>query len=127
MDAYSKIAGDYDYPPELRYYICIHALFNPERNICKHWKAHQAVFMDFLEEDEEMGKKHLLQAICQFFIRSYPEKMTKFAPTFIKMMSDADIYTDEFLIQWSLKKAKTDKESLIYDKRAESKFKKAIA
>ena len=60
MDDYTNLAAENDFPPELRYYVCIHALFNADRNICKYWKNHKAIFDDFLEEDGDLGKKHLL-------------------------------------------------------------------
>ncbi len=34
-------------------------IFGPHRNIVKHWDKFENVFMDLVEQDKEMGKKHL--------------------------------------------------------------------
>ena len=45
--------------PEYKLYIAMCGIFGPHRNIVKHWDKFEKVFMDLVEQDKEMGKKHL--------------------------------------------------------------------
>jgi hypothetical protein len=56
----------------------------------------------------------------------YPSDMSKFAPTFMKKLVDENIMSDSFLIQWYDKEAKLDKDSGLYDKKSERKFRELI-
>lgn len=49
--------------PEYKFYICICGIFGPHRNIIKHWDDYEGVFTSLVSQDEENGKKHLLQAV----------------------------------------------------------------
>jgi hypothetical protein len=113
---------------EFRYWVLLCGLFNPDpsRNIVKCWKTHEKAFLDLVKQDGKMGPKHLLQAIIVFFIRRHPAEMEKFIPTFMKILYDQDVYSEEFIVKWYNKKAKLDKTSALYDRKAERAFRKAI-
>lgn len=52
--------------------------------------------------------------------------MGKFAPTFMKLLYDEEVYSDEFLIKWFNKKRKLDKASVLYNRKAEKAFRGLI-
>lgn len=52
--------------------------------------------------------------------------MEKFIPTFMKILYDQEVYSEEFIVKWYNKKAKLDKTSALYDRKAERSFRKAI-
>lgn len=53
--------------------------------------------------------------------------MDKFAPTFMKLMYDEEVFSDEFLIKWYNRKSKLDKHCAMYDRDAEKAFRGLIA
>lgn len=67
-----------------------------------------------------------MQSLCLYFIKKYNAEMSKFAPTFMKKLVDENIMSDKFLIQWYDKEAKLDKDSGLYDKKSERKFRELI-
>lgn len=46
--------------PEYKYYILICGLFNPKRNIVKHWPTYEKAFLKLVQKDGEQGPKRLL-------------------------------------------------------------------
>jgi len=48
--------------------------------------------------------------------------MAKFAETFLKKMVEENIMSEKFLIDWSDKTIRLDKDSSLYDKKAEKKL-----
>lgn len=72
-----------------------------------------------------MGIKHLLQAIVLFFVKEHSD-MEVFAPTFMKLLYDQEVFRDEFLIKWFNRKSKLDKHCALYDRSAEKKFRELI-
>jgi len=52
--------------------------------------------------------------------------MAKYAPTFMKKMVDERIFPEKFLLEWYDKEKKLDKDSILYDKKAEKKFRELI-
>lgn len=107
--------------PEYKLYICMCALFGPHRNIVKHWDDYEAVFTNLASHDEELGYKHLFQAVVQFFVNCNPD-MQKFAATLCKKLYDNSILDDEFFTMWHSKKMKLDKDSKLHDRPAESQM-----
>ena len=67
-----------------------------------------------------------MQAVCLYFIKKYKDDMVKFAPTFMKMLVDENILSKEFVIKWFDKTIKLDKDSGLYDKKSERKFRELI-
>jgi hypothetical protein len=60
-----------------------------------------------------------------FFTVKYPE-MNKFAPTFMKLMYDEEVFSQEFLVKWFNKKKRLDKNCALYDRAAEKTFRGLI-
>lgn len=71
-----------------------------------------------MSQDEEMGPKHLLQALIQFFVNRYPE-MQKFAPALCKKLYDGSVLEDQLFVTWHGKTSKLDKDCALYDRKAE--------
>lgn len=111
--------------PDYKFYICLVAIFGPQRNIVKHWDTFEAIFTSMAEQDEENGNKHLFQAIIQFFINKYPDQQ-KYAMAFCKKLWDNSIFDDEFFIKWHSRKLKLDKDSGLNDKSAEKAMRELI-
>lgn len=101
-------------------------LFNPEkRNIVKHWKEYEKILLNLVQSDGKVGIKHLLQAIILYFVRKHPD-CVKFAPTFMKLMYDQEVFSDEFILKWFNRKQKLDKNCFLYDRKAEKQFRGII-
>ena len=49
--------------------------------------------------------------------------MGVYAPTFMKKLYDEEILGEEFLLSWFNRKRKLDKNSILYDRKAEKIFK----
>lgn len=52
--------------------------------------------------------------------------MPKYAPTFMKKLVDENILSKQFVIDWFDKNVKLDKDSGLYDKKSERKFRELI-
>ena len=76
-------------------------------------------------KEGKIGKEHFMQALILYFIKKH-SKMSKYAPTFMKKLVDEDVLSEKFLLKWFDKKVKLDKDSLLYDKKAEKKYKELI-
>ena len=91
----------------------------------KFWKDYEKIFLSLVQQDGKIGIKHLLQSIVLYFIRKYPD-MSKFAPTFMKLLYDQEVFSDEFIIKWFNRKQKLDKNCDLYDRKAEKLFRQTI-
>ena len=67
-----------------------------------------------------------MQALVLYFIRKYNSEMGAYAQTFLKKMVDEDVLNEKNLLQWYDKEARLDKESVLYDKKAEKKFRDLV-
>lgn len=67
-----------------------------------------------------------MQAVCLYFIKKYKDDMVKYAPTFMKKLVDENILSKQFVIEWFDKTIKLDKDSGLYDKKSERKFRELI-
>ena len=101
-------------------------LFPPSRNIIKNWDTNEEVFIRLVKEQGKDGKDHFLQALVLYFIRKYNDQCSKFAPTFMKKLVDENILKEKFLIDWFDKNIRLDKDSGLYDKKAEKKFRDLV-
>jgi len=52
--------------------------------------------------------------------------MVKFAPTFMMLLYDRDIFSEEFIVKWYKKESRLDKKCDLYDRKAEKLFRDAI-
>jgi hypothetical protein len=48
------------------------------------------------------------------------------APTFMKLLLDENILRDSYIIDWNDKNLRLDKDSGLYDKKAERKFRELL-
>lgn len=48
--------------------------------------------------------------------------MQKYAQTFMKILYDQEVFSDEFIIKWFNRKQKLDKTCALYDRKAEKLF-----
>ena len=79
-----------------------------------------------MKEDGEKGTVHLFQAIILYFIKKYPEQK-KLAGTFCKVLYDRKVFSDEFLNSWHDGSIKLDKNTKLYDRKADKAFKAEVA
>lgn len=123
------LAASIGFSPEFRYWLLICGIFNvtdAQRNILRAWKDYEKIFITLVQQDGKIGIRHLLQSIIQFFVNRFPAEMMKFAGTFMKLMYDQEVFSEEFIIKWHGRKAKLDKNCALYDRSAEKTFRAAI-
>lgn len=125
-DILSDSKPDLGVTHDFLFYIALVGLFPPSRNILKNWSTNQEVFIKLVKDEGMVGRDHFMQSLCLYFIKKYNSEMGKFAPTFMKKLVDENIMSDKFLIQWYDKEAKLDKDSGLYDKKSERKFRELI-
>ena len=110
---------------DYKFYILLCGLFSPKYSIVKNWSKFEKAFEKLVKEDGEKGSVHLFQAIVLFFIKKYPEQK-KLAGTFCKVLYDRKVYNDEWLCSWHAGDIKLDKNTKLYDRKAEKAFKAEI-
>ena len=111
---------------DFSFYVALVGLFPPKRNILKNWASNQEVFVHLVKLEGKIGRDHFMQAVCLYFIKKYKDDMVKFAPTFMKKLVDENILSKQFVIEWYDKTIKLDKDSGLYDKKSERKFRELI-
>ena len=84
------------------------------------------MFIKLVKDEGLSGRDHFMQSLCLYFIKKFNAEMGKFGPTFMKKLVDENIMSDKFLIQWYDKEVKLDKDSGLYDKKCERKFRELI-
>ena len=112
----------YNLPTDFLHFIALCGLFPPNRNIIKHWKSNEDVFVELVKQEGKIGIDHFMQSLVLYFIRVYKEELSKYAPTFMKKLIDENILKDKFVLEWADKTHRLDKESLLYDKKAEKHY-----
>lgn len=78
--------------------------------------------MKLVKAEGKIGIDHFMQSLVLYFVRVNKDQLNKYAPTFMKKLVDDNILTDKFLIEWYDKVTRLDKDSLLYDKKAEKHF-----
>ena len=111
---------------DFSYYIALCGVFSPKRNILKNWKHNEKLFLDLVKVEGKIGIEHFMQALVLYFIRKYNAELSKFAATFMKKLVDENILSEKFLLNWFDKTIRLDKDSALYDKKAEKKFRDLI-
>lgn len=117
---------DYGITDDFSFYVALVGLFPPSRNILKNWSKSQAVFVHLVKQEGKVGRDHFMQALCLYFIKKYNTELSKFAATFMKKLVDENIMSEKFLIDWFDKTIRLDKDSGLYDKKSERKFRELI-
>jgi hypothetical protein len=113
-------------PDDFSHFVALCGLFKPSRNILKHWAANEELFIKLVKQEGKIGIDHFLQSLILYFVRVYKGELNKYAPTFMKKLVDEDIISDKTLIAWYDKEMRLDKDSLLYDKKAERHFREMI-
>lgn len=92
----------------------------------KNWAANEEVFLNLVKREGKQGKVHFFQSVILYFVRTFKDELTKYAPTYLKKLVDEDIMDEQFLINWYDKELRLDKDSLLYDKKAERHFREMV-
>ena len=116
----------FEMPGEYLYFVALLALFPPNRNIVKKWKNNEVLFLKLVKKTGKLGREHFMQALVLFFIRKYNDELSKYAQTFLKKMVDEDVLSEQFILDWNDKNIRLDKDSALYDKKAEKKFRDLV-
>jgi len=119
-------SAEFGITDDFSFYVALVGLFPPSRNILKNWAKNQDVFVNLVKQEGKVGRDHFMQALCLYFIKKYNTEMSKFAATFMKKLVDENIMSEKFLIDWFDKTIKLDKDSGLYDKKSERKFRELI-
>lgn len=101
-------------------------VFPPRRNIVKHWDVNEDLFLQLVRHDGALGLDHFMQSLVLYFIRIYKDQLSRFGPTFLKKLLDKNVISEKFLQDWFDKTIRLDKDSYLYDKKAEKKFRDLI-
>ena len=117
---------EFNLPEEFSHFVALRGLFRPSRNILKHWASNEELFIKLVKKEGKIGIDHFLQSLILYFVRVHKEELHKYAPTFMKKLVDEDIISDKTLIKWYDKDIRLDKDSLLYDKKAERHFREMI-
>lgn len=108
------------------HFAALAGLFPPKRNILKNWSTNEDIFVGFVKKEGKIGIEHFMQALVLFFIRKYKGELDKYAQTLMKKLVDENVLSEKFVISWFDKTIRLDKDSKIYDKKAEKKFRDLI-
>ena len=125
LEELKRLQISMNFSGEYRYYILICGLFNNDRSIVKNWSSYEKTFLSLIEADGKIGIKQLLQAIIIFFMVKYPDQQ-KYAATFMTLLYEEEIFSDDFLIKWYNRKLKLDRNCALNDRKSEKKFKELL-
>lgn len=115
VQLFLNVTADY------KYYLLFCGLFAGKRNVIQHWAQYEPAFLQLVQADGESGIKRLLQTICLYFVKRSPDSQ-KLVTTFMKLLYDQSVFSDEFVIGWFEGKTKSDKRCILYDRKAEKVF-----
>lgn len=125
IDQLDKYADKYGVSVDFMHYITLCSLFPPKFNIVKHWTKHEEIFIDLVKREGKIGIDHFMQSIMVYFIRVYNKELGKYIETFLHKLVQQNVLTDKFLLDWAEKNTKLDKDSGLYDKKADRKFRES--
>jgi len=109
--------------PDYKLYILMCGIFSVKRSPIKHWSLYESIFQELSGEHKE-GQKRVFQAIILLFMRN-PELKPQ-AATFMKVVYDAEFFSESFLIDWYNKKLKMDKTCCMYNSKAEREMRSLL-
>lgn len=125
IDALDKYADKYGITVDFMHYITFCAVFPPTYNICKNWTKHEEIFIDLVKREGKIGIEHFMQSIMVYFVRVYHKELGKYMETFLNKLVQQNVLNEKFLIDWADKTIKLDKDSGLYDKKADRKFRES--
>ena len=104
---------------DYKFYILLCAAFNPKllTSYEANFKKYAAVIRRLVDADDQ-GASHLFQAIVQYFIKRFPDQKPH-ASELCMILYNESVIEDQFFINWHAKKLKTDRDSQMYDHKAE--------
>ena len=108
------------------HYIALCGVFSPSRNIVKYWDLNEELFIKLVKIDGKLGLEHFMQSLVLYFIRKYKDELSRFAPTFLKKLLDNNTIGEKYIQEWFDKTIRLDKDSMLYDKKAEMKFRDLV-
>lgn len=108
------------------HYIALCGVFSPSRNIVKYWDLNEELFIKLVKIDGKLGLEHFMQSLVLYFIRKYKDELSRFAPTFLKKLLDNNTIGEKYIQEWFDKTIRLDKDSMLYDKKAEKKFRDLV-
>ena len=108
------------------HYIALCGVFSPSRNIVKYWDLNEELFIKLVKIDGKLGLEHFMQSLVLYFIRKYKDELSRFAPTFLKKLLDINTIGEKYIQEWFDKTIRLDKDSMLYDKKAEKKFRDLV-
>ena len=106
--------------PEYKFYFLICSAFNPEvlESYQKNYEIISGTLGQLLKQDEQAGFVHLFMSTIQMFVNKYPDQK-KHASELCLIYYNEGLIEDQYFIKWHGRKARTDKESDLYDRKAE--------
>lgn len=122
MDFLLDYKAKYNLTNEFLHYIALCGVFSPRRNIVKHWDTNEELFLSLVKLDGKLGLDHFMQSLILFFIKKYNDELAKFAPTLLKKLLDNNCAGEKYILDWHDKTIDLDKESMLYSKKSERKF-----
>ena len=90
----------YELPNDSLHLIALCGVFNPSKNIVKHWDTYEELFLSLVKLDGKLGLEHFMQSVVLYFIKQYNEELGKFGPTFMKKVLDNNLISEKFIIEW---------------------------
>jgi translation initiation factor 5 len=125
LDKLDSYSDKYGISVDFMHYISFCAVFPPKYNICKHWEKHEDIFIDLVKREGKIGIEHFMQSIMVYFIRVHNKELGKYIETFLHKLVQQNVLNEKFLIDWADKNVKLDKDSGLYDKKADRKFRES--
>lgn len=114
--------AQHNLPTECLHYVALCGVFSPRRNIVKYWDLNEELFIKLVKIDGKLGLEHFMQSLILYFIRKYRDELSRFGPTLLKKLLDRNTISEKYILQWYDKTVRLDKDSMLYDKKAEKKF-----
>jgi len=110
---------------DYKFFILLNGIFTPDRNIITSWTKYEEVFLALVKEFGGVGGDRLMQALMLYFKRN-PD-LQKSIVAFFKMLYEQSLYPDSFYLDWFNGKKKLDRNSVLYDRKAEKEIKPLLA
>lgn len=110
---------------DYKFYILMNAIFTPARNILASWTKYEEAFLSLVKEFGNVGGDRLLQTIVLFFRKNVD--LQPQIVDFFKLLYEQSLYPDSLYIEWVGGKKRLDKNSILYDRKAEKEIKPLLA
>lgn len=111
--------------PDYKFFILINAIFTPTRGILENWTKYEEIFLTLVKQAGAHGGDRLLQALCLYFNKN--QEQQKHLVDFFKLLYKQRLYEDETYKEWFAGNKKLDKNSVLYDRKAEKDVRPQLA